>query len=63
MTRDRSAIKALGFTRPIKKDDPRLQGHETTYQASRGGWFKPNQAQQENGGEQQAKPKKRGRRG
>lgn len=21
------------------KDDPRLKGHETTYQASRGGWF------------------------
>lgn len=20
-------------------DDPRLKGHETTYQASRGGWF------------------------
>lgn len=24
----------------IKPDDPRLKGHETTYQASRGGWFK-----------------------
>lgn len=22
-------------------DDPRLKGHETTYQASRGGWVKP----------------------
>lgn len=22
-------------------DDPRLKGHETTFQASRGGWFKP----------------------
>jgi hypothetical protein len=32
---------ALGFPKPIKKDDPRLQGHETTYQASRGGWHKP----------------------
>lgn len=25
----------------VAKDDPRLKGHETTYQASRGGWFKP----------------------
>ncbi|MFE9921576.1 hypothetical protein ACFYQA_08335 [Streptomyces sp. NPDC005774] len=32
---------ALGFPKPIRKDDPRLQGHETTYQASRGGWLKP----------------------
>ncbi|MFJ2949133.1 hypothetical protein ACIO8H_16115 [Streptomyces sp. NPDC087226] len=32
---------ALGFKKPIKQDDPRLQGHETTYQASRGGWLKP----------------------
>ncbi|WP_330349598.1 hypothetical protein [Streptomyces sp. NBC_00582] len=31
---------ALGFPRPIKPDDPRLKGHETTYQASRGGWLK-----------------------
>lgn len=31
---------ALGFPRPIKLDDPRLRGHETTYQASRGGWTK-----------------------
>ncbi|MDX2616129.1 hypothetical protein [Streptomyces stelliscabiei] len=30
---------ALGFSKPIEPDDPRLQGHETTYQASRGGWF------------------------
>ncbi|MEX3206062.1 hypothetical protein [Streptomyces acidiscabies] len=30
---------ALGFPEPIKPDDPRLQGHETTYQASRGGHF------------------------
>lgn len=22
-----------------KPDDPRLKGHETTWQASRGGWF------------------------
>lgn len=32
---------ALGFKKPIKQDDPRLSGHETTYQASRGGWLKP----------------------
>ena len=32
---------ALGFKKTISKDDPRLQGHETTYQASRGGWLKP----------------------
>lgn len=25
----------------IAEDDPRLKGHETTYQSSRGGWFKP----------------------
>ncbi|MFC8945924.1 hypothetical protein [Streptomyces rochei] len=31
---------ALGFPKPIKKDDPRLAGHETDYQASRGGWLK-----------------------
>ncbi|WP_257230757.1 hypothetical protein [Streptomyces sp. UH6] len=31
---------ALGFPRPIKQDDPRLKGHETTYSASRGGWVK-----------------------
>jgi len=30
---------ALGFPRPIKKDDPRLKGHETTYKASRGGSY------------------------
>ncbi|MEV5659812.1 hypothetical protein [Streptomyces flaveolus] len=34
---------ALGFPKPIKKDDPRLSGHETTYQSSRGGWHKPTQ--------------------
>jgi hypothetical protein len=32
---------ALGFKKPIKPDDPRLQGHETDYQGSRGGWVKP----------------------
>jgi hypothetical protein len=32
---------ALGFKRPIEPDDPRLKGHETTFQASRGGWVKP----------------------
>jgi hypothetical protein len=36
---------ALGFKKTISPDDPRLKGHETTYQASRGGWFK--RAQQE----------------
>jgi hypothetical protein len=30
---------ALGFPKPIKPDDPRLKGHETTYEASRGGHF------------------------
>lgn len=30
---------ALGLPQPIRPDDPRLQGHETTYQASRGGHF------------------------
>ncbi|CAL9313953.1 MULTISPECIES: hypothetical protein [Streptomyces] len=30
---------ALGFKKPIEPDDPRLEGHETTYQASRGGSF------------------------
>jgi hypothetical protein len=56
---------ALGFKKPIQPDDPRLQGHETTYQASRGGHFPANQAQQENAQTeaQQSKPKKRGRRG
>lgn len=29
----------LGFPKPIEPDDPRLQGHETVYQASRGGHF------------------------
>ncbi|MFF5186449.1 hypothetical protein ACFY30_22180 [Streptomyces sp. NPDC000345] len=32
---------ALGFPKPIKKDDARLKGHETVYQPSRGGWLKP----------------------
>lgn len=30
----------LGFPKPIKPDDPRLQGQETTYSSSRGGWVK-----------------------
>jgi hypothetical protein len=30
---------ALGWKKPISKDDPRLTGRETTYQSSRGGWF------------------------
>ncbi|MER8219709.1 hypothetical protein ABTZ58_03745 [Streptomyces sp. NPDC094143] len=30
---------ALGFPKPIKKNDPRLEGHGTTYQASRGGHY------------------------
>lgn len=30
---------ALGFKSPIDPDDERLTGHETTYQASRGGYF------------------------
>ncbi|WP_302054421.1 MULTISPECIES: hypothetical protein [unclassified Streptomyces] len=34
---------ALGFKKPIPADDPRLKGQETTYQSSRGGWFKPAQ--------------------
>ncbi|MFF5801609.1 hypothetical protein [Streptomyces albogriseolus] len=53
---------ALGFKKPISGDDPRLKGHETTYQASRGGHYPPNQAQQANA-EQAAKPKKRFGRG
>lgn len=31
---------ALGWKKPPAPDDPRLAGHETTYQASRGGWLK-----------------------
>lgn len=31
----------LGFREPIEPDDPRLEGHETTYQSSRGGHFPP----------------------
>lgn len=31
----------LGFPKPIKPDDPRLARQVTTFQASRGGWFKP----------------------
>lgn len=30
---------ALGFKKQPRPDDPRLKGHETTYQASRGGHF------------------------
>lgn len=44
---------ALGFSKPIRKDDPRLKGHETTYQASRGGHYPPNQAQQQRANQQQ----------
>lgn len=32
---------ALGFKKQPSPDDPRLKGHETVYQPSRGGWFKP----------------------
>jgi hypothetical protein len=39
---------ALGFKKPISKDDPRLKGRQTTYQASRGGYFPPTQAQRAN---------------
>ncbi|MEV6810186.1 hypothetical protein [Streptomyces sp. NPDC051132] len=31
---------ALGWKRPPQSDDPRLEGHETTYRSSRGGWVK-----------------------
>lgn len=31
---------ALGWKKNPAPDDPRLQGHETTYSASRGGWVK-----------------------
>lgn len=31
---------ALGWKKAPEPDDPRLEGYETTYQASRGGWFK-----------------------
>ncbi|MFF7096394.1 hypothetical protein ACFY9A_28965 [Streptomyces rubradiris] len=31
---------ALGFKKPIPADDPRLKGHGTDYQGSRGGWMK-----------------------
>ncbi|UOB09088.1 hypothetical protein MQE23_08485 [Streptomyces sp. HP-A2021] len=30
---------ALGWSKTPEPDDPRLAGHETTYQASRGGHF------------------------
>jgi hypothetical protein len=45
---------ALGWKKTPKPDDPRLQGHETTYQASRGGWLKPAKKTAP------AKPKKKG---
>ncbi|MFF9129135.1 hypothetical protein [Streptomyces sp. NPDC014806] len=32
---------ALGFPKPIRKDDPRLSGHETVYRPSRGGHYPP----------------------
>ncbi|MFJ7049028.1 hypothetical protein ACIQVC_37320 [Streptomyces sp. NPDC101112] len=32
---------ALGWTKNPEPDDPRLQGHETYYQSSRGGYFPP----------------------
>lgn len=32
---------ALGWKKNPEPDDPRLDGHATTYQASRGGWHKP----------------------
>jgi len=30
---------ALGWTTPPELDDEQQQRHETTYQASRGGWY------------------------
>ncbi|MFF7313357.1 hypothetical protein [Streptomyces sp. NPDC008137] len=38
---------ALGFPKPIKAEDSRLKGHETTYQASRGGYFPQTPQQRE----------------
>ncbi|MFH9403273.1 hypothetical protein ACH4JS_26510 [Streptomyces sp. NPDC017638] len=32
---------ALGWKRNPEPTDPRLKGHETDYQGSRGGWLKP----------------------
>lgn len=32
---------ALGWTHDIEPDDERLQGHETDYRSSQGGWFPP----------------------
>ncbi|MCM8548908.1 hypothetical protein [Streptomyces sp. STCH 565 A] len=29
---------ALGWKKTPKPDDPRLQGHETTYSGQQGGW-------------------------
>ncbi|MEU3098523.1 hypothetical protein ABZ690_28155 [Streptomyces sp. NPDC006967] len=31
---------ALGFKKPIPADDPRLDGHDTTYSSCQGGWVK-----------------------
>lgn len=31
---------ALGWKKKPEPDDPRLKGHETTYQGSRGGWLR-----------------------
>ncbi|WP_158688505.1 hypothetical protein [Streptomyces pseudogriseolus] len=31
--------KRLGFSRPIRQDDPRLDGFRTTIQPSRGWWY------------------------
>ncbi|MCL3994435.1 hypothetical protein [Streptomyces lavenduligriseus] len=32
---------ALGWKQQPTQDDPRLEGHQTVYQSSRGGWLKP----------------------
>ena len=32
---------ALGWKKKPEPTDPRLKGHETDYQSSRGGWLKP----------------------
>lgn len=46
--------RRLGFSEPIRQDDPRLDGHRTTYQSSRGGWYpeepKPVPGQRKSGG-------------
>jgi hypothetical protein len=33
------ALKKL--PKRLEENDPRRKGHETTFQSSRGGWFKP----------------------